>query len=135
MITFEKGEIATHLEYLFKGLIKFLIGLLDVDVCEGVQAPFDNIFPLLEVLTISNYLEVQVPDVKIEDDKTLIVWIVLCIPRRAKVVECNFPVYLVLSIGVLIAKLHLLEMFSNRNIGCHCVDVVLGNLKRLGLLA
>ena len=79
--THKGSGIASNLKNFLKGNFINFFSLSKIDIGKGILAPFEHIFPLFFVLSISNHFKVQIPNIKIENDQTFVVGIVLRISR------------------------------------------------------
>lgn len=86
------------------------------------------------VLAGGDDLEVEVPDVEVEDEETLVVGVLGGVAGREQLEEAHLPVDLLVLQGELVAELDLLQVLPDRDVGHQGVDVVLGTLQLRGLL-
>ena len=79
--THKGSGIASNLKNFLKGNLICFFSLHKVDIGKGILAPAEHFFPLFFVLSTPNHLDIQVPDIEVENDQTFVVGIVLRISR------------------------------------------------------
>jgi hypothetical protein len=76
---------------------------LDIDVDERIGAPFEEFSCLFPVPAVEDDLEVEIPDVEVEDDEALVVGVILGVAGGTQVIKTHLPVQLLVHDRILVA--------------------------------
>ena len=134
MRTFESGEVAADFQQFLEGLVVLLVGLLEVDAGEGLEALGHELFCPARVLAEGQDFEVQVPDVEVEDEQAFVGRVLGWVARGPQLLQPPLPLHLLVLQRKLVAQLYSLEMLPDGYIAGEGVDVVLGILQSGSLL-
>lgn len=81
MFTFEGCKVPPNFQHFLKRGIIFLIRLLHINPGKCIFTPQHQFLSFFPVFPIADQLEIEVPNVKIEYDETLIIGVIFWISR------------------------------------------------------